>query len=1341
MPDPGLSAPETGWQWDFFVSYTAADEQQAEWIATELTRQGHRVLFQKWHFVPGTNWVALMLKGTKRSERTIAVLSPAYLDSKFATFEWQEAWRVDPLGQQSKLISVLIEPTEVSGPLAQAVRVDIAGLGRDAARPRLLAGIAAALGGSAAPPIEPLFSRAGSRASRSRIPSVPSQPSQVVDRFELLAKVQAMLAPGGIAALVGMGGSGKTTLARAIATDPAIRERFPGGVQWLNLGREPDLSSSQARLAELLGGGRPDPNISAGLDELRKLAAGTANLIVLDDVWDREHLEALNVAIAPSTLLITTRNRDVLHWGAVVCPVDPVDDTVARAIVAAWAGRDPDELPAEAARVLARCGGLPLALAAAGGLVAAGGSWADVAEQLSGPDVDRLRLDFPDYPYPTLLAVFDVGVEALAPAVRERYFALVVLDGRGPVPLEVPGLLWTEDDKGTTELLTRLARRSLVLYDQEAGTVTLHDLQFEYLRRRIGSPAVQALHGRLAHALLDRWGRLDMHLPALGEAGFGEDPLEQYGVANLVPHLIAAGEESVVHDLLASEWHSFEVFGSGARPTNLWFDAHNRAGDLEGYLRDVEAARKLAEAGTDSALEAGEIAESVGLEIRYALLAASQSSIAANVPIWAPTALVKRGRWSTRRALAHAATIPPGGQRASALAELIELVPQPERPAIAVEMFETAGSEFDLVADKIMYLPDELREERIAALLETARAAPGYPALEKLIQVADLLPADRRKLVQEEAMTKARNMVSSRSDHRDDEASALTALASLQPAGSREALLREALSAARAIKDAEARCKALIKIAGLTSGLHHRLIVNNAHRAARKVKDRVRLSKSLLAVAGLLSGRRRERVLDQAVAIACSDVPSMRRALQDLADYVQPTTLERLMQAAREIGDPDDRAWALTDLARKTSEVIREELLTDALAAAKAIPITGPRGGQQRAMALASVAQELPTDRGTAVLMEALSVAALIDDRYDLARTRAALARFVPPPLSERLQNEALDAVRAIPTASRRASALHKIAVLLPEPRRTHELGIALDLVLEQSKPSDIVNALRRMGPDLPPPLALRAVDTLLEILKDRNPQVNRLTIGDALGLLVERIPAEDRDHLLWAVVYIRIFDPWRQASVLRRLGPALSAEQVIQLRNDASELDNELGNELGSALITAALLPWTPASDRDVLIVRVRDFEARWPYAEHRSQLLILLAPSLPEPRRSAVLQDADAAANDIASQIQRARALTELARELPTDKRQAMLSTALAVARDGLLWGMSDVARVADELLPATWKDFWRLAMLTAAAEGRSKLSETLRGAASELHRIGGDKAISEALRALDDAARWWP
>ena len=38
---------------DFFVSYTAADQAWAEWIADQLEAAGHTTVLQAWDFRPG----------------------------------------------------------------------------------------------------------------------------------------------------------------------------------------------------------------------------------------------------------------------------------------------------------------------------------------------------------------------------------------------------------------------------------------------------------------------------------------------------------------------------------------------------------------------------------------------------------------------------------------------------------------------------------------------------------------------------------------------------------------------------------------------------------------------------------------------------------------------------------------------------------------------------------------------------------------------------------------------------------------------------------------------------------------------------------------------------------------------------------------------------------------------------------------------------------------------------------------------------------------------------------------------------------------------------------------
>jgi hypothetical protein len=73
---------------DFFVSYRSADEPWASWIAWQLEEAGYTTFFQAWDFRPGQNFVHHMEEGMRRSERTIAVITQAYLESDYTRAEW-----------------------------------------------------------------------------------------------------------------------------------------------------------------------------------------------------------------------------------------------------------------------------------------------------------------------------------------------------------------------------------------------------------------------------------------------------------------------------------------------------------------------------------------------------------------------------------------------------------------------------------------------------------------------------------------------------------------------------------------------------------------------------------------------------------------------------------------------------------------------------------------------------------------------------------------------------------------------------------------------------------------------------------------------------------------------------------------------------------------------------------------------------------------------------------------------------------------------------------------------------------------------------------------------------
>ncbi|HYJ89659.1 MAG TPA: toll/interleukin-1 receptor domain-containing protein, partial [Pyrinomonadaceae bacterium] len=93
---------------DFFISYTKVDEDWAKWIAWELKKQRFTCIIQAWDFNPGSSFIEQMSTAIDKSKQIIAVLSPEYLNSEYATAERNAALAIDPLGVKGKLVPVRI---------------------------------------------------------------------------------------------------------------------------------------------------------------------------------------------------------------------------------------------------------------------------------------------------------------------------------------------------------------------------------------------------------------------------------------------------------------------------------------------------------------------------------------------------------------------------------------------------------------------------------------------------------------------------------------------------------------------------------------------------------------------------------------------------------------------------------------------------------------------------------------------------------------------------------------------------------------------------------------------------------------------------------------------------------------------------------------------------------------------------------------------------------------------------------------------------------------------------------------------------------------------------------
>lgn len=161
--------------WDFFVSYTGVDRGWAEWVAWQLESSGYRVLIRAWDFVAGSDWAFQMDRGIRLAQRTIALLSYAYLQSVYGRQEWQAARIADPAGFARRLLPVRIEDCPRPGMLSTVVSIDLFGQSSEEASRILLDQIRGAVEGRGKPTAAPAFPARAETAPPLGPPGFPVQ--------------------------------------------------------------------------------------------------------------------------------------------------------------------------------------------------------------------------------------------------------------------------------------------------------------------------------------------------------------------------------------------------------------------------------------------------------------------------------------------------------------------------------------------------------------------------------------------------------------------------------------------------------------------------------------------------------------------------------------------------------------------------------------------------------------------------------------------------------------------------------------------------------------------------------------------------------------------------------------------------------------------------------------------------------------------------------------------------------------------------------------------------------------------------------------------------------------
>ena len=139
---------------DFFISYNKADRFWAEWVAWELEEEGYTTILQDWDFRPGQNFIIRMSQAAQEAERTIAILSPDYLNADYTQPEWAAAFAQDPMGSRGLLLPIRVRECDLQGLLPQIIYIDLVGSDEASSREKLLAGV---IRGRAKPTDKPIY--------------------------------------------------------------------------------------------------------------------------------------------------------------------------------------------------------------------------------------------------------------------------------------------------------------------------------------------------------------------------------------------------------------------------------------------------------------------------------------------------------------------------------------------------------------------------------------------------------------------------------------------------------------------------------------------------------------------------------------------------------------------------------------------------------------------------------------------------------------------------------------------------------------------------------------------------------------------------------------------------------------------------------------------------------------------------------------------------------------------------------------------------------------------------------------------------------------------------------
>ncbi|CAB1114663.1 unnamed protein product [Ectocarpus sp. CCAP 1310/34] len=249
--------------------------------------------------------------------------------------------------------------------------------------------------------------------------------------------------------VVGMSGAGKTVLVSAVVRHLRVREHFHGGIFWMRVGRgaKTSLLPLMQTLAREMGA-HGVPYVLDGLEQVGQHVAAVAStgtsprLVVLDDVWEREVVDAL--LRLKLKVLVTTRDHSVVGVpGTRLEPEDMAEDEAMELLLKTSVPKNKAlEKLIKAAMTVGRPANFLAQMTKVREIMtaAAAAAWDEMVKLLNENMARFLRLRGDQLP--SLNVVLESSFDALAIRKQEEPIMMVVIAPRSIAPREMLENLW-----------------------------------------------------------------------------------------------------------------------------------------------------------------------------------------------------------------------------------------------------------------------------------------------------------------------------------------------------------------------------------------------------------------------------------------------------------------------------------------------------------------------------------------------------------------------------------------------------------------------------------------------------------------------------------------------------------------------------------------------------------------------------------------------------------------------------------------------------------------------------------------------------------------------------------